>query len=109
MNVRTMGLLKLLFAGIIIMVAGILIMAHTGSFLLIVMISAGIGVFFDGIYTLFGIGRWKLTGATKVLAIIKGICNILEYDLRFIRLIFVALLDLLVDLSNKSIPYSFIG
>ena len=77
MNVRTMGLLKLLFAGIIIMVAGILIMAHTGSFLLIVMISAGIGVFFDGIYTLFAIGRWKLTGATKVLAIIKGICNIL--------------------------------
>ena len=47
MNVRTMGLLKLPFAGIIIMVAGILIMAHTGSSLLIVMFSAGIGVFFD--------------------------------------------------------------
>ena len=76
MNVRKMGLLKLLIAGLIIMISGILVMAHTDSFLLILMISAGIGAFFDGIFTLSGVRRWKLSGATKVLAIIKGICNI---------------------------------
>jgi len=76
MNIRKMGLLKLLIAGLILLVGGILVMTHTGSFLMILMISAGIGAFIDGIFTLSGVRKWRLTGATKVLAIIKGICNI---------------------------------
>lgn len=76
MNIRKAGLIKLLVVGLVIMVAGILMMAHTESFLMILMISAGVWAFINGLSTLSGVRKWSLTGTTKTLALIKGICNI---------------------------------
>lgn len=73
MNIRTKGLLKMLLAGAVILVVGILVITHTDSFMKIVMIAAGIGAFLDGLYTLNGMKKWKYTETTRTLTMIKGI------------------------------------
>ena len=73
MDIRTKGLLKMLFAGAVILAVGIIVTAHTDSFMKIVMIAAGIGTFVDGLYTLNGMKKWKYTDTTRTLAMIKGI------------------------------------
>ena len=73
MDIRNKGLLKMLLAGAVILVVGIIVTAHTDSFMKIVMIAAGIGTFADGLYTLNGMKKWKYTDTTRTLAMIKGI------------------------------------
>ena len=72
MTTRVKGLIKMLLIGVIAIVAGILIINHTDSFLKIIMIAAGIGAVISGSYTLIGVSKWKYTDLTKRLAIIKG-------------------------------------
>ena len=57
--------------GVVAIALGILILNHTGSFLKIVMIAAGIGAVIDGAYTLIGAKKWKYTDLTKTLATVK--------------------------------------
>lgn len=72
MTTRSKGLIRMLLIGVIAIVAGILIMNNTDSFLKIIMIAAGIGAVISGSYTLVGVRKWKYTDLTKRLAIIKG-------------------------------------
>lgn len=72
MTTRVKGLIKMLLIGVIAIVAGILIINHTDSFLKIIMIAAGVGAVISGAYTLIGVSKWKYTDLTKRLAIIKG-------------------------------------
>ena len=72
MTARVKGLIKMLLIGVIAIVAGILIVNHTDSFLKIIMIAAGIGAVISGSYTLIGVSKWKYTDLTKRLALIKG-------------------------------------
>lgn len=72
MTTRVKGLIKMLLIGVIAIVAGILIVNHTDSFLKIIMIAAGIGAVISGSYTLIGVSKWKYTDLTKRLALIKG-------------------------------------
>lgn len=76
MNIKNKGLLKMILTGIVLLAVGIIVINHTGSFLKIVMIAAGIGAFVDGLYTLNGMKKWKYTETTKNLAMIKGIESI---------------------------------
>ena len=73
MAVKFKGVFNMVLIGAVALVAGILILNNTGSFLKIVMIGAGIGAVIDGIYTLVGIKKWKYTDLTKRLAVIKGV------------------------------------
>ncbi len=77
MTFRTKGLIKMLLVGIAAIFVGILIMQHTGSFLKIILIAAGIGSFIDGFYTLVGVRRWCFTDFTKRLAMVKGFESII--------------------------------
>ena len=76
MDIKNKGLLKMILTGIVLLAVGIIVINHTGSFLKIVMIAAGIGAFVDGLYTLNGMKKWKYTETTKNLAMIKGIESI---------------------------------
>ena len=76
MDIKNKGLLKMILTGIVLLAVGIIVINHTGSFLKIVMIAAGIGAFVDGLYTFNGMKKWKYTETTKNLAMIKGIESI---------------------------------
>ena len=72
MTSKVKGLIKMLVLGVIAIVAGVLIINHTDSFLKIIMIAAGIGSIISGSYTLIGVSKWKYTALTRRLALIKG-------------------------------------
>ena len=59
--------------GLVIIVGGILIIANKSAFISIVMVIGGIVAVLEGIYTIVGLFRWHFHGATKGLAIVKGI------------------------------------
>ena len=62
--------------GILIVVGGILIITHQEGFVKVVMVVAGIVAVLEGVYTLVNLFKWQFEGATKTLAICKGVAMI---------------------------------
>ncbi|MBO4409178.1 MAG: DUF308 domain-containing protein [Spirochaetales bacterium] len=65
--------IKMVIAGAIAIIIGVLLMNNAGSFLKIIMIAAGIGALYDGIYTLVMLSKFKYTDTTKTLTTIKAV------------------------------------
>lgn len=65
--------IKMVVAGTIAIIIGVLLMNNAGSFLKIIMIAAGLGALYDGIYTLVMLSRFKYTDKTKTLTTIKAV------------------------------------
>lgn len=72
MTTRIKYSIKGLLIGAVALAIGIIIINHANAFLKIIMIAAGIGSLVDGLYTLVGVKKWKLTSTTKTLTTIKG-------------------------------------
>lgn len=73
----TFKFVSFLLLGVLIIVAGILIITHQEIFVKIIVVCAGIGLLADGVFYLFNLAKWHFEGVTKTMTLIKSITNIL--------------------------------
>ena len=66
----------ILLGSLLVIAAGILIVIFKDQLLLVAIMVAGIAILIDGLYTLFNFKNWHFSHASTVMAVVKGIIQI---------------------------------